>query len=342
MVVLDEAAAALDDGAFLGALLQSMDAGVLACDGDGRVIFANGAMREILGFGPDGPLPADFDDRAFQHLTTPDRRPMTRAESPLLRALRSETPIAEDVLLSLPGHRVRIFEASARPIPGPAGTPLGAVVVAHEVTALRRVERFRNCHIAVEHVLKHSAGAAEAAPKVLRAVTTTLGWPCAELFLIDEATGRLQPAGHWDSAGLDPEDFFGHIPEFGQGITGRVWECGRPIWVPDIELSSDLRTAHERERVAICLRHGVRTALAVPVRDGGTLLGVLTCYAGTQEYEPDLLTVLLDGVAAQIGVFVAQRRAEARVMIHSVFRFSSMPMSTTVPAWSAPSPCSGI
>ena len=50
--------------------------------------------------------------------------------------------------------------------------------------------------------------------------------------------------------------------------------------------------------------------LAVPVRDGGTLLGVLTCYAGAQERHEDLLTVLLDGVAAQIGVFVALRRAE--------------------------------
>ncbi|GIE78312.1 hypothetical protein Aph02nite_42620 [Actinoplanes philippinensis] len=310
MVVLDEAAAALGNGAFLGALLQSMDAGVLACDADGRVVFANRAMREIVGIDTDGPLPPDFEDRAFRHLTTPDRRPMTPAENPLLRALHGEHVISEDILVSRPGHRVRIFDTSAQPIPGPAGTPLGAVAVAHEVTALRRVERFRNCHIAVEYVLKHSAGAAEAAPSVLRAVTTTLGWPCAELFLIDEATGRLQPAGHWDSAGLDPEDFFGHTPEFGQGITGRVWECGRPIWVPDIALSSSRRTAYERERVKICLRHGVRTALAVPVRDGGTLLGVLTCYAGTQEYEPDLLTVLLDGVAAQIGVFVAQRRAE--------------------------------
>ncbi|WP_433795399.1 ATP-binding protein [Actinoplanes sp. CA-252034] len=310
MVVRDEAAAALDDGAFLGALLQSMDAGVLACGGDGRVVFANRAMREIAGIAPDGPLPADFEDRVIRHLATPDRRPMTRAGNPLMRALHGEHVVSEDVLVSRPGHRVRIFDTSAQPIPGPAGTPLGAVAVAHEVTALRRVERFRNCHIAVEHVLKHSTTAAEAAPRLLRAVTTTLGWPCAELFLIDGATGLLQSVGHWDSAGLEPEGFFGHTPQWGQGITGRVWAAGRPIWMPDIGLRSELRTAHERERVEICLRRGVRTALAVPVRDGDTLLGVLACYAGTQEYEPDLLTVLLDGVAAQVGIFVAQRRAE--------------------------------
>ena len=62
--------------------------------------------------------------------------------------------------------------------------------------------------------------------------------------------------------------------------------------------------------MAIVARRGIRTVLAVPVRDGGTLLGVLTCYAGAPEYHEDLFTVLLDGVAAQIGVYLALRRAE--------------------------------
>ncbi|WP_430786117.1 ATP-binding protein [Actinoplanes sp. G11-F43] len=310
MVVLGEAAIALENGAFLGALLESMDAGVIACDRDGLVVFANKAMREISGFSPDGPLPPEFDEAAHRLLISPDMRPMARSETPLARAVLGEFVSGEDVLVRRPGHRLRVFDTSAQPIIGPDGELLGAVAVSHEVTALRRVERFRNCHIAVEHVLKMHRSAAEAAPEVLRAVTTTLGWPSAELFLIDEATGLLLSAGHWDSSGLETEGFFGHTPVRGQGITGRVWESGRPIWVPDLGLDPGLRTAHERERVQICLRRGVRTALAVPVRDGGNLLGVLTCYAGTQEYEPDLLTVLLDGVAAQIGIFVAQRRAE--------------------------------
>ena len=309
-MVLGEVATALDNGAFLGALLESMNAGVIACDRDGRVVFANQVMRENSGVRLDGPLPPDFEHEAFRHLYTPDQRSMTRAESPLLRALHGEHVASEDVLMRRPGQRLRIFDTSAQPILAPGGEVLGAVAVAHEVTAMRRVERFRNCHIAVGHVLKTASSIDEATPEVLRAVTATLGWPSAELYLIDDPTGLLLSAGYWDTSGLEPEEFFGHMPVRGQGITGRVWESGRPIWVPDLVRSADLRTPHERERVEICLRRGVRTALAVPVRDGGTLLGVLTCYAGTQEYEPDLLTVLLNGVAAQVGIFVAQRRAE--------------------------------
>ncbi|BBH68942.1 hypothetical protein ACTI_56270 [Actinoplanes sp. OR16] len=303
--------AALDDGAFLGALLQSLDAGVIACDAAGTVVFVNKAMREVRGLPPDGPLPDDYQDRTATVLTGPDERPMPWEQTPLIRALRHGEHIpSEDVHAKLPGHRSRVFGTTARPIVDSGGRLLGAVSVAHEVTALRRAERFRACHIAVEYVLKKATDAREAAPEVLRAVTGTLGWPAAELFLIDDATGSLEAVGHWDSSGFDPDGFFGHTPVPGEGITGRAWKTGRAIWVPDIALSRDLRTEHERERVEICLRRGVRTALAVPVRDGGTLFGVLTCYAGTQEYEPDLLTVLLDGVAAQIGVFVSRRRAE--------------------------------
>ncbi|MBO3738047.1 GAF domain-containing protein [Actinoplanes flavus] len=299
-----------DDSAFHATLLESMEAGVVACDRSGRIVYANRSVREVIGFGPDGPLAPEFEAEAYRLLATTDQRSMPPGESPLIRALNGECVVSEDVLIRRPGHRTRIFDTCAQPILGPTGDALGAVAVAHEVTALRRVERFRNCHIAVQHVLQSAGTVAEATPEVLRAVTATLGWPAAELYLIDEATGLLQAAGHWDFSGVEPDGFFGHTPIRGQGITGRAWETGRPIWVPDLSSSPDLRTAHERERVEICLRRGVRTALAVPVRDGGTLLGVLTCYAGTQEYEPDLLTVLLDGVAAQVGVFVAQRRAE--------------------------------
>ncbi|MFC7533721.1 ATP-binding protein [Actinoplanes sp. GCM10030250] len=299
-----------DNGAFLGAVLESLDAGVIACDRTGRVVFANRALRATRGIPADGPIPDDYQQRTPGLLRGPDQRPLTWEQTPMMRALRGEHIFSEDVYSQLPGHRARIFDTTAQPVYDAGGHLAGAVAVAHEVTALRRAERFRACHLAVEHVLKQSRSADRAAPQVLQAVTTTLGWPSAELFLIDDDTATLQSVGHWDSSGLDPDGFFGHTPVRGEGITGRVWETCRAIWVPDLALSQDLRTSHERERVDVCLRRGVRTALAVPVRDGDSLLGVLTCYAGTQEYEPDLLTVLLDGVAAQIGVFVAQRRCE--------------------------------
>ncbi|MFI1995692.1 ATP-binding protein [Actinoplanes sp. NPDC020271] len=297
--------------AFLGALLESLSAGVVACDATGRVVLVNRAMREVRGFPLDGPVPEDYAESSERVLASPDMRPMPWAQTPLMRALRGEHIVSEDVLFCCPGEPVRVFACTSQPIYDAANRVLGAVSIAHEVTALRRAERFRACHLAVEHVLKRAATVTAAAPDVLRAVSVTLGWPCAELFLIDDAAGSaLRSVGHWDASGVASDGFFGHVPRFGEGITGRVWETGRAIWVPDIGADLSLRTPYERERVQICIRRGIRTVLAVPVHDGTTLLGVLTCYAGAQERHEDLLTVLMDGVAAQIGVFVALRRAE--------------------------------
>ncbi|WP_045748468.1 ATP-binding protein [Actinoplanes rectilineatus] len=293
------------DTEFLRGMVRNLDAGVMACDAEGRVVYISRVMREMRGMSGQGTATIEPT-----MLTAPDNRPLAWEQTPMMRALASGDVITDDVYVRRAGQRMQVFHTIARPIAAADGTIRGAVAVAHDVTALRRVERFRNCHLAVEHILQKAATPAEAAPEALRALTVTLGWPAAELYLIDDATGLLLPVGHWDASGLEADGFFGHVPIRGQGITGRVWESGRAIWEPDISLSTELRTSHERERVEICLSRGVRTALAVPVRDGNSLLGVLTCYAGTQEFEPDLLTVLLDGVAAQFGVFVAQCRAE--------------------------------
>ncbi|MEV4636433.1 ATP-binding protein [Actinoplanes sp. NPDC049548] len=295
---------------FLSALLDSLAVGVLACDAGGDIVVLNRALREIHGFPDTEDVPEDYGSIVDGFLYDADHRPMPWADTPLMRARAGEVVRDADIVVEVPGHRSRTFAVTAQPIVGRDGLRRGAVSVAHEVTALRRVEQFRACHLRVEQAFKGAATVAEAAPRVLEAVVTTLGWPAAELFLIDEISGELQAAGHWCVDGFEAGNFFGHTPVKGLGVTGRVWQTGRPVWVPEIAADANLSTPFERERVDICLRNGIHTVIAVPVTDGDSLLGVLTCYAGAAEDLENLLTVLLDGVAAQIGVFVALRRAQ--------------------------------
>ncbi|WP_328475207.1 ATP-binding protein [Actinoplanes sp. NBC_00393] len=295
---------------FLAALLDSLSVGVIACDDSGRVSVVNRAMRQIQNRPETGPVPDDVPDVVGQYLFDDEMRPLSWEQTPVMRALNGEYISDLDVKARCADQRVRTFAATAQPITSRDGRRLGAVAVAHEVTALRRAERFGSCRREVEYALRSVETIAEAAPAVLKAVTATLGWPCAELFLIDEATGELRAVGHHSDAGEAPDQLFGHVPVRGLGVTGRVWQTGEPLWVPDISEFFNLTTAYEQGRVELCARYGIRTILAVPVRDGGTLLGVLTCYAGSPEVHEELLTVLLDGVAAQIGVYVALRRAE--------------------------------
>ncbi len=298
------------DGSFLAALLDSLSVGVIACDDTGQVVVVNRVLRELQGLPAAAPLPVDYPASVDGMLHDIAMRPLSWEQTPLMRALRGEHIDGVDVLTTMPCDQVRTFATAAQPMIADDGRLLGAVAVAHELTAMRRAERFRACHLAVEAALRAADTETDAAPGVLQAVGTTLGWPCAELFLIDEASGRLRSVGHWDVSGHDADGFFGHTPILGAGITGRVWQSGRAMWVADIADSPYLTTVYEQTKAQAWLSRGIRTVLAVPVRDGDTLLGVLTCYAGAQEIHEELLTVLLDGVAAQIGVYVALRRAE--------------------------------
>ncbi len=294
---------------FLSALLESLGAGVIACDAGGTVVLVNRPVREFLNLPAEGSL---HDYRALSEGVMFDAqgRPVPWHDAPLQRAVRGERTVNADITIRISGRPDRVFATTAQPIEGAAGRRLGAVAIAVEVTAIRRAERFRALHTTVDQVLNAAGSAEEAAPAVLAAVGSTLGWPAAELWLADEDSGELRHAGAWCAAGSRLDEILGNAPVRGAGITGRVWANGRPLFVPDIADTGTLRNSLDRTRAAACLRHGIRTVLAVPVRDAGTVLGVLTCYAGAPERDGDLLTVLLDGIAAQIGVYVALRRAE--------------------------------
>ncbi|MFD1364485.1 sensor histidine kinase [Actinoplanes sichuanensis] len=295
---------------FLTALLDSLSVGVIACDDTGRITVMNRALRQVHHHPEVGPVPDNLPTIGSTSVFDTAMRPLAWDQMPVMRAWRGEHLTDVDVLVQVPDERVRTFAATAQPIVGEGGNRLGAVAVAHEVTAQRSTERFRDCHQEIQKTLRGTDSIVEAAPAVLRAVTAALGWPCAELFIVDDDGATLRAVGHYHRDGINPEGFFGHTPIKGRGITGRVWQTGQPLWVPDVGAYTALTTDYERQRVEICTREGIRTILAVPVRDGGTLLGVLTCYAATLEVHEDLLIVLLDGIAAQIAVYVALRRAE--------------------------------
>ncbi|MEV4347570.1 ATP-binding protein [Actinoplanes sp. NPDC049596] len=298
----------MDRDAFLDALLESLTVGVIACAADGEVVLVNRPVRELMSLSEETAL-RDYPARVDGVLFDADGTPITWAEAPVQRAVRGEV-VDADMVVRVPGRRERIVAVTARPISG-GDERLGAVAIAREVTGLRRAERFRSCHRAVEQALQSAGSVVEAAPGVLAALGETLGWPAAELWLADEDSGELTAGGRWCAPGSGLEAVLGFAPIRGEGITGRVSVTGKPLWVPDIAHTVNLRSSLDRSRAAACLRHGIRSVLAVPVRDGPTVLGVLTCYAGAPEPHEDLLAVLLDGVAAQIGVHMALRRAEA-------------------------------
>jgi two-component system, OmpR family, phosphate regulon sensor histidine kinase PhoR len=130
------------------AILRSMVEGVAVVDADEKLVFCNRAFSEVW----------NLDSAAIEG------RPVIEAvrNSDLLglirRALRGEEGLRSDVVIGIVQHRS--FSVTAAPVQAlegalAGGKPSGAVVVLHDVTELRRLERVRHDFVAnVSHEFK--------------------------------------------------------------------------------------------------------------------------------------------------------------------------------------------
>ena len=129
----------------LRAILGGMVEGVLALDAEQRVQFANDRALELLdlavGRRPEG--------RRLWEMVR--QRPLIDAVS---EAMAGSEPVRTE--LSWPGSKARSLTVHAARLPfGPGGRSRGAVVVLHDTTELRRLERLRQDFVAnVSHELK--------------------------------------------------------------------------------------------------------------------------------------------------------------------------------------------
>ncbi|GAB7042665.1 MULTISPECIES: sensor histidine kinase [Catenuloplanes] len=287
---------------FLDAVLDNLHDGVVACDADGRRVLINAPMLRFTGRTPEpfaaGGHPLDF---GLRHA---DGRPMAPEDTPLSRAFAGEELHGLEVLADSPMQRPRVLLVDGQPIADASGERLGAVVALQDVTELKRTERFRDCELAVASALAEAASATEAGPRVLEAVVRTLGWAHAELWLVDGPGGVLRTAAHWSAPGSVAEM---HVPDqlaYGQGISGKAWLTGEPVWIRDLADGEALLPADTIETSQL------HAALAIPVRSGDDTLGVLAFFAEVVEDPEDALVALLAGIAAHVGQFLERRRAE--------------------------------
>ncbi|MFG1928685.1 PAS domain-containing protein [Cryptosporangium sp. NPDC048952] len=298
-----------DQRGFAEALLDSLGEGVIAVDAEGRPVVFNRALRELHGLPADMPL-AQARTIALPRLHHPDGTPIDRHDLAVTHALGGRTIRDEEVLIREPGRPDRYMLASAQPVLGRYGRPIGAVTTVQDITERRRAEQIRNCELTIANILNQPGTLTELAPALLRTTARTLGWPCLTLGLIDSTTDSLRILGQWAAEGYDLHGLIpDRFPRSNSGLLATVWATGQPAWVPDLAAAQATNPQHTALARAY-LDRGLRAMFCAPIRDGDEVLGMLSGFAGTTETDDFLPTGLLTAVAAQIGQFLARRRAE--------------------------------
>lgn len=167
------------DRARTAAILSGMVEGVLVVDAGGRLLLVNDAARQMLN------LEVDLIGR---HYVEAVRQPDVVQQ--LSAALKGEQRAPIEVPLDAGADRpLRIFRARA----APARSGGGAVLVLHDISDLRRVDRVRRDFVAnVSHELRTPLTAVRGYVEALMDEPTTPEQRKKFLEVIDRHTGRME------------------------------------------------------------------------------------------------------------------------------------------------------
>jgi PAS domain S-box-containing protein len=130
---------AVEDRAFLAAVLEAIEDGVVACGADGVLTLFNRATREFHGMGAQALSPDEWSDR-YDLFRADGKTRLPKEEIPLFRAFSGEAVRDSEFVIAPQGGKARVVLASGQPLYDQAGRKLGAVVSMHDVSAQREAQ----------------------------------------------------------------------------------------------------------------------------------------------------------------------------------------------------------
>jgi len=170
----------------------------------------------------------------------------------------------------------------------------------------------------IARALGESATLTEAAPRMLAAVCESLGWEYGALWEVDRGGKTLHCVGTWHASSLQVTEFveISRTTNFarGVGLPGRVWDSGRPAWIPDVVADGNFPRAPAADRVGL---HG---AFALPILRGSDVLGVMEFFSRDIRQPDAALLETMMTAGAQIGLYVARKWAADE--LETFFRLS--------------------
>jgi len=216
-------------------------------------------------------------------------------------------PIVEGVYRCKDGSQLPI-EAYPRAVRSPAGDVI--VSIARDIRERQREEALLRLEHTVTRSLAEADSVSAALKEVMRAVCETQSWDCGRYYALDEKAGVLRFAEFWCIPDGALEDFIERSRAIafapGQGLAGKSWQSGQPVWAQDI--SSDQRALRR-----FASDFGIRGAFVFPAVSAGRTSGVFA-FASRVIREPDKrLLEAVRVIGSQIGQFLQRKQAEEEV-----------------------------
>jgi PAS domain S-box-containing protein len=162
---------------------------------------------------------------------------------------------------------------------------------------------------AVAHAIATAEDSDALYPELLAAIGESLGCQfCAVWEAEDDA---IACAETWSAPGFERGEFAAVTRSYrfkaGTGLPGRVWASGEAAWIVDLADDANFPRAESASRA------GLTTAFCFPLGSTSGVLGAIEVYFAEPRIPDGELLAATAGLGAQVGGFVARRRAELEV-----------------------------
>lgn len=138
---------------FLNAMLDNLEDGIIACDAHGKITVLNHAIQKYFS-AEEANIHVDKLQQHYQLYKT-DNTPLKHEDYPLKKALNGELIQRVPFIIKFKEDRVIDVIIDGQPIINKDGKSLGAVIVVHDVTELKRTEKLKNEFVSiVSHELR--------------------------------------------------------------------------------------------------------------------------------------------------------------------------------------------
>jgi PAS domain S-box-containing protein len=282
---------------WLRVTLNSIGDAVITCDIKGRVTFLNPMAEVLTGFTGAEALGKPIQS-VFRLINEQSREPVEDPVALVLREGRAKALANHSSLVTKGGHEVPV-EDSVAPILDASGELIGVVLVFHDVTEKRGVQKALRESEGRFRLLSKTAGGLLATDnpqgivnELCRAVMAHLDCQAFFNFLVDEAAGRL----HLNACAGIPEEEARKIEwlDYGVAVCGCAARDAARIAAEDIFHTLDPRTE-------LVKSYGIQAYACHPLISQGRLIGTLSFGTRTRSrfsaQDLDLMKTVSDQVA---------------------------------------------
>jgi PAS domain S-box-containing protein len=287
-------------------IVETAQEGIWQIDGEGRTVYANRHLADMLGYRTEDLIGGDAFD-----LVPEDEQ--ARAREAWTRRTEGGAERVDFRFRHKGGHHVWL-RASATPLME-EGRFAGAFAMLTDVTearrneeALRAGEARKASQLAITEVLAQVTELDTGIRRIIEAACRGLDWCCGGLWLVDREANVIRCKEFW----CDPERPSGDFAAItrrtvlspGVGLPGRVWTSVEGAWITDLDQDNNFL------RKPAAVQAGFHSAFAFPVTFGRECLGVMEFFGETPRDQDHELVHSFLGVGSQVGQFLERMRIE--------------------------------